>query len=213
MVERNSEFFEAALRKEWKEGLEKTIELPEDDAKVFNKYHGWLYTRRLATPEGGYAGLDQSFTMLAKLYVLGEKLLDRDFQNSVSDALVSATRDERGPRGHGSGYKGRSFPGPKIIRIVYEGTTTGSPMRRLLTDFYVRHGAGQWIREDGVDKWPQEFLYDLSAALFDKWAITAETKEGLNELEEGPANSYHHRTRDEEKDGEEFTGLDLLFGS
>jgi hypothetical protein len=40
-------FFQAAFKSDFREGREKTMELPEDDPKAFAKFVDWVYTNRI----------------------------------------------------------------------------------------------------------------------------------------------------------------------
>ncbi|KAK3710224.1 hypothetical protein LTR37_010445 [Vermiconidia calcicola] len=46
---RDSLFFQAACGREWKEGQEKVVHLPEVEAQLFDVYVHWAYTRELDT--------------------------------------------------------------------------------------------------------------------------------------------------------------------
>ena len=78
------------------------------------------------------------YELLAVLYVLGERMLDSVLRNAgvremlrirISEAfLFSAAKfDEWNPT-------------TKPANIIYEGTTAGSPARRLFVDLHVRFG-------------------------------------------------------------------------
>lgn len=41
---KSSDFFVAALKKEWKEGQGRVVRLPEANKKAFSLYTQWLYT-------------------------------------------------------------------------------------------------------------------------------------------------------------------------
>ena len=111
-------FFNSALKKEWKEGQERTVEMPEDDPVCFRLYAEWLYTgtifcKKSPTPARG------SFGSLVGLYILGEKVLDKDFQDCVIDAMLATLNSEK------------VTPGKEDINRIYTQTPTGSPLRRL----------------------------------------------------------------------------------
>ncbi|CAK1360059.1 unnamed protein product [Cercospora beticola] len=85
LLKENSKFFEAALDRQWKEGQEKKIALPDDDPEVFAVYAGWLFTGKIASKdekpldEFTRADVEHEHPLQAKLYVLGEKLIDDKF--------------------------------------------------------------------------------------------------------------------------------------
>lgn len=43
-----SKFFEAACSQRWKEGMEKTIRIPEAEPEVFRAYVAWVYSNDVA---------------------------------------------------------------------------------------------------------------------------------------------------------------------
>ncbi|KAF2767998.1 hypothetical protein EJ03DRAFT_375711 [Teratosphaeria nubilosa] len=72
ILRQHSEYSEAALKDEWQEGQQKEISLPDQADGHFSRFLEWLYTRRIACklPDGVARHVN-----LAKLYVLGERLL------------------------------------------------------------------------------------------------------------------------------------------
>jgi hypothetical protein len=58
------------------------------------------------------------------MYILGEMLIDLEFQDAVPDVIMSGY--------HESGL----FPHPTEIAIIFEGTTENSPARALFVDFF-----------------------------------------------------------------------------
>ncbi|KAF7195301.1 hypothetical protein HII31_03507 [Pseudocercospora fuligena] len=46
-IAESSESFKAALKKEWPSGRSRIIQLPDEDAEIFNVYLNWLYARAL----------------------------------------------------------------------------------------------------------------------------------------------------------------------
>ena len=133
--------------------------MPEDDPSLFKIYVQWLYTDKIFTKTNDkWGSLD--YERLGHLYCLGEKLIDKQFQNRVIDALVTGTREEF-PREEG-GITTR-YPTKESVDAVYKGTPIGSPARRLMVDLHVRHGAQEWIANDTMQN--VEFLVDLTRAL------------------------------------------------
>ena len=58
--------------------------------------------------------------------------MDGTFQKDVLSAIIDAAR------------KRKTFPGVAMIRVVYDGTPKGSPLRRLFVDFWVHCGCLEW---------------------------------------------------------------------
>lgn len=148
-------FFQSAVKKEWNEGKERTIPLPEDDPEVVSLYLNWIYNKRILsqspTNEKGY----DEICLLVKAYVFGEKIQDGRFKDAVIDATIKSTLipDEDGQTW---------FPGSADVNRAYNGTPPGSPLRRLMVDFWALHGNDDWDRK-GVSK---DFLLDLTGELF-----------------------------------------------
>jgi hypothetical protein len=71
-------------------------------------------------------GIDE---MLVKAYVFWEKFMDSKFKNAIVSKFVDL-------------YEINSeCPGPAIANLIYAGTPTGSPLRRLVVDV-VAYNAG-----------------------------------------------------------------------
>lgn len=92
--------------------------------------------------------------ILVSLYVFGEKIQDVSFRDAVIDALVHAvsTPDKEGRLWYPSG---------STISAAYEGTPSGSPLRKLLVDFFVFHGGSDWIGENDSGEFHVELLREL----------------------------------------------------
>ncbi|KAJ9655667.1 hypothetical protein H2201_008747 [Coniosporium apollinis] len=158
-----SRFFDAVTRNDWKESTERVVPLPVDDPDVFSLFVGWLYNCKFSTKNdvGGAEG-NREYVMLAKLYVLGDKLQATGFKHSVIDAILGKTVAPLQPTNH------HWHPLGSVIRYLYESTPPASPARCLLVDLYVYHGQGNWLTTHATDEdVTRDFLLDLSVALRD----------------------------------------------
>lgn len=162
-------FFQAALSKQWKEGQEQKIDLPDDDPHAVAVYINWLYTSDLeiwirilpfhpqlssgSVYDGGHNS--ERMEMLAGLYVFGDKIQDRVFTNAVIvlwtrilDRIEAVDRTDM-------------CPSISCVRLIYEGTIANSPARRLLVHIYTMYR--DWLdeeRREGLMACP-EFMWDL----------------------------------------------------
>lgn len=160
----NSDFFRAALKREWAEGQTRIISLPEDETETMNAYLTFTYGSGLPTttlnvmPFGGPS--DGQWEMLAKLYILGERLLDAPLRNAVVKEIIrlSSLPDED---------RIAYFMSTNVCKMCYEGTPMGSPLRRMIVDNHILAGNQTWIEHD---KDHPEFLAELSQALLAKVA-------------------------------------------
>lgn len=114
-----------ALRGEWKEARERTIPFPEDDPEVFSVYQQWLYGGRIHTYSSNNALFkpDDEYKTLVQAYILGEKIMDQDFEDSIADAIVEKLRSLR------------RFDA-SLTDLVFDNTPSGLPLRRLWMDVY-----------------------------------------------------------------------------
>ena len=161
-IARNSDFFKAALKKERAEGQERIVKLPEESCvESFAKYLNFAYREKLPT-ESIKLRADESFTdnpygELGRIYVIGERMLDKAVQNAVVREFIRLTTIR-------STSHGREIPGRLCIARIYNETTAEYPMRRMMVDFYVTPG-GVGLHYKGHHP---EFLEDLAEELQNK---------------------------------------------
>lgn len=141
---RTSPFFKAAIAHDWNEAKEKCVPLSQDMPDVFLIYLQWAYWDRVyCTPPllhgGNYEATSvfQNFLVLA--YMLGDKLLDINFQDAVIDILIDFC------------MRNNQY----LIRqaaLAFENTPGESPIRTLIIDFatHIRYTppVGQRLRKD-----------------------------------------------------------------
>ncbi|KAF2122111.1 hypothetical protein BDV96DRAFT_137297 [Lophiotrema nucula] len=146
-------FFRRALRLEWigpwATSSPDPITLPDEEPAVFRSYVQWLYFRALPPRV-------TEWVELANLYVLGEKLVDSAFQRAVLDAIIQRAHTRS------------AVPSYPFIKTVYGGTGAGSPVRKLVADFWVWGAKAEW---DGFEKLVErthvEFVNDLVKGLME----------------------------------------------
>lgn len=185
-------FFDTALSKDWQEGQTCVIELPEDDPVTVRLYFEWLYTGKISCKSERPL---PDFSAFAALYSLGEKILDRNFQDCVIDAIIGLTHAKETVNGV---QCDRCFPSFDAIDRIYQDTPAGTPARRLLVDLYVNHGNLDHPQWDATLKQVNhEFLVDFTFALLRRHKTSRKDRTDLNELEKMPACAYHHHAKNE----------------
>ena len=169
-----SEFFAAALKRAWVEGQTRTVKLPEKNPIHFAYYLDWIYTRKLPTSryqEKSPSGAEpivlpisyiDSYVILSHLYVLGERMLDRVFRNALLGAIIRVMRLEQSPESLAIAADAR--PPLEVVNIIYQGTTSISPARRLLVDWFL--GFGRHYHYTSLQE--KEFLVALVTAFSKK---------------------------------------------
>lgn len=161
-LKESSKFFQAALNKHWKEGQERKINLPEDDPQHFAAYVEWLYRSTIVPKSTASAAeitkeeVAREHPYLARLYVLGEKLQDDGFCDSVMTAMIKyfAQRHTK--------QNVRYYFNISVVRIIYDGTMEDSPARKFLVEAYKARGRKEWLRDRAKCLECPEFLLDLA---------------------------------------------------
>jgi hypothetical protein len=147
----HSEFFQAALKKEWVEGQTRTIKLPEEDTETMTFYLDFLYGKGLptdSTKDNSCEG--EVYHVLTQLFALGERLLDSSIRNACIKEIVRFTTI--------ASPDVRYFPNDLAVNNIYNSTTAKSPARRLMVDFFVTSGNDKWVNSE----LHPEFCQDLA---------------------------------------------------
>jgi hypothetical protein len=157
----NSEFFKAAMKKQWSEGQKRVIKLPEVGVEAVENYLTFTYGRGLPTatikvvpktnPEVG------PWNLLIELYIFGERVLDTCIRNEVVKELVRISELV---------HCNRNTLMCSASHVCFDGTLESSPIRRLLVDEFVASGTEEWLASPhGAHP---EFLLQLSKELLQK---------------------------------------------
>jgi hypothetical protein len=160
-LSRDSEFFRAALEKEWREGQSRIIRMPEETPLDIGYYIEHLYGIELPTHKLTVDVLTGDLIqapcrLLATLYTFGERMLDWRFCDKIIRELFRLI------------HRGRSacWPGAEVVNIIYQGKTAGSPARRMMVDFAVNEGNPTWFSSPtALDP---TYLLDLNKVLLEK---------------------------------------------
>lgn len=107
------------------------MKLGSEDPDTFALYEQLVYTGRLPSKQKSKLA---EYTVLAKLYTLGEMLQDTGAKNSALEAILTCSKEKQ-PDGS-SGY----CPSSQIINIIYDGTPGPCLARSLMVDFYTFQG-------------------------------------------------------------------------
>ena len=161
------------------------VKLPDDDPEIFETYIQWLYTGTVFSKVKGKFG-SSNYVHLAKLYTLGEKLVDAVFQNQVVDAIVAGVREADTIVGT------PVYPGQIEINMIYHNTPPGNPARRLMVDIWQRWGCKAWVVEETNNVSP-EFLVDLMRALFPEGCSLIQPGRRIEGLENGCPDTYYKK--------------------
>jgi hypothetical protein len=155
IISKRSPFIANALKSHWAalRPDPRTIQLPETDSDTFDLYLNHVYTGRLPVNAEPSTRKSAHYPLLSRAYVLGEFLMDVEFQNAVADAIVLYARGADGPR---------IYPSHEDITIIYEGTRPASPLRKLLVDIWCLRGKPEWLENETASNYPNDFLMDVT---------------------------------------------------
>ncbi|OCL05222.1 hypothetical protein AOQ84DRAFT_441594 [Glonium stellatum] len=143
-----SRFFANAMRHDWKEAEDRVVPLPDDLPSTFAVYRTWLYSGLLASR--GFSTAEE-WGVLCSAYILGEKLQDSEFKDTVVDAMIEKINEEP------------AFEfNPEMVVEIYENTPPQSHARRLLVDLYTFAGKPSWLSKEKREFLHEDFLYALS---------------------------------------------------
>jgi len=158
---KTSAFFQNATKPEWTGPTRRPIDLSDERPDVFYLYVQWLYNGKIAVKTMPSSDSDTevrkhetvNYHSLIQSYILGEKLMDTTFQNSVLKCLIECVKQED------------NFPSDPTVKLAYERTTKHSPLRKLLVDFWVWYGCSDWAADDMNASLGTEFTNDFFKAI------------------------------------------------
>jgi hypothetical protein len=156
LIRASSEFFEAALSREWRESQERVVRLPTCDKDAFRLYNQWPYSGRLHAIPTGPSRIDAESSNLIQGFLLGDYLQDCNYKDNTIGALVEWQKradDERISRFFCS-----------WVTAFEQQLHRQDPLRRVLVDMIVYRGSHHWW-VTAVTKVPALLVQDLSVCL------------------------------------------------
>jgi hypothetical protein len=181
-ISRESEFFEAALKKEWAESRTRIIKLPDECPHLVTHYLNYVYCKCLptdiVTPASKHdfvQNSDQHYQLLAKLYVLGERLLDRSVRGAAINEIIRLANI------YDNAWT-RHCPGKETVKTIYRGTPARSPARRLMVDCHVALGTGGFF--DSTCE--AEFVLDVVQSMYHKMIASTTSKDRYSAVLHAP---------------------------
>jgi hypothetical protein len=155
---RSSDFFQAAIKGEWKDSQDKTVTLPETRPEIFGAYLGWLYTGQVDVKGNENVKYEQGMPdherrkvslNLIDAYRLGEYVHDHLFRNAVVDemqALVNTTR---------------IVLNAKKTAYFWDSVSHSSTLAKLMVDYWASdHDPGSF--DNAVAHLPHDFLMEIA---------------------------------------------------
>lgn len=153
----NVEFFRAAFKGCFREGVEKTMELPKDDPVAFGYFVGWLYTKDIVysytTNDASDSGKDKLQDQATSrnpthdlqwcsLWVLADKLMLEDLAKRAINQYESRDSEWSVVQSPCSCYCQRNLP-TEVVLYTFENTPEGSELRQAVVDEAVSIVSGE----------------------------------------------------------------------
>ncbi|KAH4000213.1 hypothetical protein HBI26_197700 [Parastagonospora nodorum] len=150
----SSSFFDNALKKEWKEGQDRAIDLPEVNNEAFSIWIKWLYTGSvfLTRPEDHSSDGKSSkeCPRWDNCYALGDFLQDTDFKDACIDVMIEIM------------VSLRRHP-YDLPAMIYKCSTQDSNHRTFVVDTFINvMKRKDWAKNASH---PQQFLFDVIKVL------------------------------------------------
>ena len=136
-----SSVFKTAFNSNFREASQRTMTLPDDDAKLFGVFDECLYTQTfcldLVCPMETHRDMQAGYTQAARLFVLADKYdaemikisIYRDFFRNARSSI----RNDSAP-----------LPNKDVVSFIYTHTDRRAPFRRILTDWFVWSEKSNW---------------------------------------------------------------------
>lgn len=149
---RLSNFFKAACSRQWKEGQENLLRLPETDAEAFNVYAHWTYSDNLdmSLMTEPLSFTSPSYLHLGKIWILSNYFGNNALGNLVIDRLLQ-TMDRLL-------FHRVSTP---TLQYLFTNLPVDSKIRRLFIDAVTATMNGTTFEKEGKSL-PQEIVFELA---------------------------------------------------
>lgn len=164
------------MKRDCDQDTPRLIPLPDVEPISFQIYQQWLCSG-LISSHPGEREQDREYELLVRAYSIGEKFEDADFQDTLTDAIISRVL-------HTISFDVR------LTHLVYASTAPDSPLRRLWLDVYYYSGNLDWVDEQLVEGGINaEFLYDYC-----RWQVSRRNTSCSHDMPyiSNPCHYHHH---------------------
>jgi hypothetical protein len=149
-----SKFFKAACSELWTSGREKIVRPPAGTPEGFQVYVEWVYTSQVNIQA---EDINEEQAKLMDIYILGDVIDDYQLRNATMKRLMANTRN---------GWK---CVNSRQLHKVYAATTTGSPLRQFIVNWFVLSVDRDDIKLS-IAAEPAEFAQELAVAAIEQIA-------------------------------------------
>lgn len=190
----SSKFFKAAFSSEFKEGIQKSMDLPEDDVDTADTFVDWLYTQEYhqLAPARPYSGAktDELLEQAIQLLRFADKYdVPALMKHTLEEILFYAKEHDS------------ILPAEEIVKYIYEQSTRGEGIRRLLADWYTYRVELKWFAEPNTQDWLLT-IPGFSVDLMNSFAQHIEMRPGEDEdgLLDSKTSEHYMQTKEENSD-------------
>jgi hypothetical protein len=158
LISHFSPFLKAAHERDFKERQESRIELPEDDARVFDLFVQWMYYGKYATTSA-FAQSQRpgdSISAHARCWTLGDKLLCTDFKNYAMGHLHHQ---------HTTAFFRKPVT-TQDVNYACENSVADSNLRKFYFAFVIEHFNNPDRLQGSTEEWDDLWLAHADLRLF-----------------------------------------------
>lgn len=160
VIKERSKPLKQALERQWVEGQPRELHMPDVRPDVLEGYVDWMYGSDTIGTQYKELSIEQdvhaAYLLLARLYVFGEDMEDPKFCNAVMENMTKLCDTRTGI------FAVR--PSNEAIKVIYEGTPSGSPARAFLIAFVQQNGHQEWFSKNPAT-YNVEYLLDVAGSL------------------------------------------------
>ncbi|KAK4497119.1 hypothetical protein PRZ48_011569 [Zasmidium cellare] len=170
----------------------RTIRLGVPDVKIFDLYMQLIYTGKIPSKnfQPNFNGNGGETCLLVDFYCMCTTLQDERAMDAAISAILDIYKEE--PNEGGS-----LLPGTFEITNVYNKTSLGSTLRRLVVDLYVLDPRASVLDRFGkTTTVPRVFFLDLSKAMMKKYKTPGNQADDQNAIAQIDPCDYHQHKKD-----------------
>ncbi|KAK5717215.1 hypothetical protein LTR15_009104 [Elasticomyces elasticus] len=208
---RSSDFFVAACKREWQEGEERTVPLPEIGPEIFTVYANWAYSGELeveivdspdetdfpvsAGDEAAQTKHEHALWMarrsnLIALYIAADFLRDDALKSRTIEAVLNLR-----------GKRHKLYMLPSLISQIWQSTAPTSGLRRVLMDHFISSKGGDSLLVGVRGQVPPDFFADLAVR-------TLQVHGPLREVKPSLLRRKHYYDGEEQSSSDDDTSSD-----
>jgi hypothetical protein len=160
LISASSDYFKAALGRDWRDAKERLVKLPLCDPKAFQIYVQWLYSGPLYAASSKDPTPTIDWAIVTQGYLLGDYLQDSNYKDTVLDVMRERIKS--------CNISECTLLVLGYVKEIFQETSSQAPIRRLLVDTAVWCLENAFWRGHTCDL-PGEFTQDAVIVFSDRF--------------------------------------------